>query len=217
LSIFDQATPIGGFPLLAELPWLRDPVRAQEAAREILLREKDLRPTLESWLLGLPEDQAACAGMESRTTGTHEKWFLGGGEFAGNAGRSYIVWLHDYFSPEKFDAANNFAASTHNHRYGFVSKVISGGMNIIEFQHSHADPSALFTKRRFSISPEETMSVSPDDIHRIVSVESRTRTLLIQGPARSMHSTVYHADGTSTRVYGHHALFNAMRATAQNP
>jgi hypothetical protein len=212
VSIFDGASPTGGFPALADLPWLYEPERALKAAREILISEQDLAGVLQSWLTGLSEDQAACAGMESRTTGTHDKWFLGAGRFSGASGRTYMVWLHDYFSPEKYGASGNFAASIHNHRYGFTSRVVSGGLNIVEFQNPDRDEGPLATKREFSIRLGETMSVSPKDIHRIVSVQPGTRTLLIQGPARSMYSTVYHMDGTRDRVYGHHALFNAMRS-----
>lgn len=212
MSIFDGATPTGGFPVLSSLPWLWEPERALEAAREILTSERDLAFELESWLRALSDDQAACAGMESRTTGTHDKWFLGGGKYSGAAGRTYMVWLHDYFSPEKFGTSSNFAASVHNHRYGFTSRVVSGGMDIVEFQNPDNSESPLATKREFVIRSGETMSVLPKDIHRIVSVEPGTRTLLVQGPARSMYSTVYHPDGTLDRVYGHHALFNAMRS-----
>lgn len=103
----------------------------------------------------------------------------------------------------------------HNHRYGFASRVISGGLSIAEFDipaPGRSEPPRL--ARAFDVAEGGTMSVSPDDIHQITAVRANTRTLLVQGPAKYEHSTVYRIDGTREDVYGHHALFNKMRLSS---
>jgi hypothetical protein len=218
MSIFDGASPRRGFPLLAELPWLDDPAGAQANALEILNHEPDLAAALDNWLACLSDEDAACAGMESRSTTTHDKWFLGGGEFSGRAGRVYMVWLHNYFAPDVFQASANFAASIHNHRYGFASRLVSGGMDVIEFKVPQPEDGGDLTKRsQYRLSEGDVMSISHDDVHQIVGVEVGTRTLLVQGPAMRPYSTVYRPDGSRESVFGHHAKFNNMRAAIVRP
>jgi len=211
MSIFDGATPRYGFPVLTELPWLDDPIGAQSSALGMLVDELDLSAALDGWLARLSDEDAACAGMESRSTTTHDKWFLGGGEFSGQAGRVYIVWLHDYFAPEQFRASANFAASIHNHRYGFASRVVRGGMDVVNFDAHRLEAGDLVQRRKYKLNSGDIMSVGHDDVHQIVDVEPNTRTLLVQGPAMREYSTAYRPDGSRESIFGHHALFNKMR------
>lgn len=215
-SIFDGASPRTGFPIFATLPWLDDPVSAQAAALDILKCQQELSTDVARWLVHLSDEDAACAGLESRSTTTHHKWFLGGGEFSGRAGRTYTVWLHDYFAPETFRASVSFAASVHNHRYGFASRLLDGGMDVIEFEIRQPAASGLMRKRQYKLNAGDTMSITHEDVHQIIDVESHTRTLLVQGPAMRSYSTIYHPEGFKEIKFGHHALFNQMRGMSSS-
>lgn len=198
MSILDGASPLTGFPALDSLAWVDDPAQARTAAREKLRAEALLGKSLVAWLDAMNDRERGYVGLRSLDKETHQKWFLGENE------SRYVVWLHQYASPEVFSHSSRFAASVHNHRYGFASRVLSGGLDVREFRVEESDDRANLREiARRSLSAGETMCLSPDDVHMIDGVSPNTCTLVIQGPAMRRYSVRYNSDGTSQQIYDH--------------
>jgi hypothetical protein len=185
-ALLDGASPSAGFPLLAGLPWASDRSVAQTAAYELLKEQDNLQEGLATWLESMPKTELDVIIERSVERSSHYKWYLGGDR------KSYLVWLHQYKSPEKFKMASTFAASVHNHRLEFSSRVICGALHVTWFQARLIEDRARLTvldRRR--LTRGTVVHMRPDEIHGIDAVEDNTFTLLVQGPAERHFSTVF--------------------------
>jgi hypothetical protein len=132
----------------------------------------------------MAEDERQAMLCRSVDTTTHLKLSLDH-----NAHRALRLWLHVY--KEWPPAEGRFAASIHDHRYAFVSKILSGG----------------YVEQRWTVEPERVLPlqftkrdvntlniVRATDVHSLVSVEPGTVSLVVQLPAERSFSRVYHPD-----------------------
>ncbi len=121
-------------------------------------------------------------GRISRETPTHYKWFLYGTDPAG-----VNIWIHQF--KETTAGTSSYARSIHNHRYGFVSLMLSGGYETVAFElttHDRlADGTSIESVRessRMLLTPGESYTVGADEFHRIENVREGTATLVVQFP-----------------------------------
>jgi hypothetical protein len=195
MNLFTGACPDDGFPALDVLPWRDEPQTALRAAR-LVLEAAELPEELVSWLAGRPTGQLERILERSLERTTHVKWFLGA------RSGEYVVWLHEYKPPEVFARAVGFAASVHNHRYGFCSRVLAGALHVSAFAAPTAPDERLRLIQRSEVKQGQVMSLSHEDIHQIDQVEPYTYTILVQGPVARNFSTCYDtASGNGRRVY----------------
>lgn len=180
MSLFADAVLGGEFPAISALPWATDHTTARMRALSLLLSEPD-RGAVKEMINNGSAQQRDQLSKNSMEKATHYKWLLGKGEH-------YSVWLHQYMPPERFAKTFSYAASVHNHRYGFSSVVLKGGLHVTEFL-LEGDRPRVSTHR--SVLAGEGMTLSADDIHRIDRVDPETFSLLIQGPAERHYSTSY--------------------------
>ena len=203
MSLFSGASPSEGFPVIAQLPWSADPDSARLSAYRLLAKESSISYDLAAWLTSLEPSQIDFIIERSVERPSHYKWLLGGNR------RSYLVWLHQYKSPEEFARADRFAASVHDHRLWFTSRVISGALHVtwygLEISGETA-PLKILRRRRLSIGM--VVQMNPEEIHKIDNVEDGTLSLVIQGPAERHFSTVFGlSDGSMVRKYDLDALY----------
>jgi hypothetical protein len=195
MGLFTDASSDNGFPALDDLSWRDRTEEALAEARE-LLAAKELPEDLAAWLSARPPEELEQIVERSIERATHFKWFLGAVPSA------YAVWLHEYKPPEDFARATSFAASVHNHRYGFCSRVLRGGLDVSAFgtPRRPGEPIRLVGRRR--VEAGGTMTLSHEDVHRIDQVAPQTCTILIQGPVARNFSTCYDPrSGYGRRVY----------------
>ena len=204
MSLFEGATP-GGFPILRSLPWREDYVTALNGARAALLALDDPAFALSGWLARRTPTELAAIADRSTDKSTHYKWRLGGEP------NLYAVCLHQYKEPDEFDRSDNFANSVHNHRYGFASIVISGELHTVDFeldaQHDHIE-----ARETRVMACGDTMTISPEAVHRVTRVGKKTQTLLIQGPIVSNYSVRYGIDGGAERIYDLQTLVSTLKS-----
>jgi hypothetical protein len=195
MSLFVNATSNRGFPALNDLPWrTRTEVALSEACK--LLCAEGLPNELVSWLSKRSRAELAHITDRSLERATHFKWFLGARP------AEYVVWLHEYKPPEIFARETSFAASVHNHRYGFCSRVLRGALHVSAFAVSQQSGEIVRLVGRYHIDVGGTMTLSHEDVHRIDEVAPDTCTILIQGPAARHFSTCYDpVGGPGRRVY----------------
>ncbi|MBA9004996.1 hypothetical protein [Thermomonospora cellulosilytica] len=177
------------------MPWRGDGDQSALRDARHLLAAPALPEALGAWLAEQPQENLEQIADRSLERTTHYKWFLGSGS------GGYTVWLHEYKPPEVFARAVDFAASVHNHRYGFCSRVLSGALHVSEFMTGEPhEPIRPMTSR--TIGQGQTMLLSHEDVHRVDRVEPRTCTLLIQAPPTRSFSTCYDmTSGLGRRVY----------------
>jgi len=121
----------------------------------------------------------------------------------------YFVWLHQYKPPSEFAATNRFAASIHDHRLWFCSRVVAGGLDATWYKAAFDGHRAHLTATiRRELCPGMVIQMCADEIHGIDSVKEGTITLLIQGPPERHYSTSFHlSDGSVRRNYDLEALY----------
>ncbi|MFD3930034.1 hypothetical protein [Streptomyces sp. NPDC058614] len=212
MTIFEGASPTVGFPRIAGLPWSEDPDRAHVEARKLLEEEGEgLARRISLWLSALDQRDVDSLLSRSMYRSSHHKWCLGGDH------HDYVVWLHQYKEPAEFAEAEGFAASTHNHRYGFSSRVVSGGLHATWFnvvgqdnvEHRGFDGGGnahveLRPANQTWLRAGDVVTLDHHDIHQIDEVAARTCTLLIQGPVRRDFSTVFNPSGGPVKIIDAH-------------
>jgi hypothetical protein len=195
MTLFDAAAPSCGFPALGGLSWNSDPTQAQARAHEILVGLDDARAQLSQWLRSLSAEEIDHIVDRSVERSSHYKWYLGGSR------KAYLVWLHQYRPSRAYEKANGFAASIHDHRLGFCSRVLSGSLRVTWYAAAVENGTARLTvldRRR--LSSGQVISMTSDEIHKIDDVEDNTLTLVVQGPAERHFSTVFdERNGTMQR------------------
>lgn len=135
-------------------------------------------------LQGTDYDNVLCRSVD---TTTHLKLSL-----ATTSHRGFRIWLHVY---KPWSAGESrYAASVHNHRYAFVSKILSGGYIEQSWAVHHG--------RLRGSSPHEyragdVVEVDADDVHSLEQVMPATMTFIAQLPAQRSYSVVYPRSGES--------------------
>jgi len=121
---------------------------------------------------------------QSRETPTHRKWFV----YASDRGAS--IWLHEFKDADAVQSAGSFAASIHNHRYAFVSVLLTGGYSSSSYEVV-PEAGIVGAGERVSTCDEVgVLSVLPgrpyymdvDTFHRLHSVAPHTSSLVVQFP-----------------------------------
>lgn len=170
-----------------ELPWTSDTDLACHEAHSMIVAERSLRTTISSYLNRIdPEGIARITDLSSEKS-THYKWYLGGD-------RNYQVWLHQYRNPAEYANATAHAASIHNHRYPFCSRVVQG--RLVTKSFAETPVGAVESTGESMVNVGDTMRLSAADVHQITAVLESTMTLVVQGPPLRNFSTVWSADGT---------------------
>ncbi|HTX82269.1 MAG TPA: hypothetical protein VME44_08835 [Streptosporangiaceae bacterium] len=192
MNLLDAASPISGFPVLGDISGRHDVQDAMHEIRELLDPER-LEPTaLVAWLEGLSQEEFAIICTRSVERASHFKWFLG------SSANGYAVWLHEYKLAQLPDAAGSFAASVHNHRYSFVSQVLTGSLHVSNFSFDPIKQFPVLSETR-TILARSTYFLGSESIHRVDRAAPSTCTIIVQGPPERSYSRVFDlAKGTST-------------------
>ena len=195
MSFFDSASPINGFPVLDAICRQYD---ISEALHEVLQLIEPISlqtASLRDWLSSLSQKELDILSSRSVERASHFKWFLGE-----NAYR-YIVWLHEYKNADLPDAVGSFAASVHNHRYSFVSRIIVGSLSVSNFSY-YPDHKRLEFSSHIKFPAEATYFLSSEEIHRVDAAAPSTCTLVIQGPPEREYSRVFDpTDGSFREIF----------------
>jgi hypothetical protein len=186
MSLFDDASPKGGFPSISHLPWLTDVKAAQIAAHELLVAEDAPLAAVACWLRSLEAAELDYLLDRSTERSSHYKWCLGGHR------HHYLVWLHQYKPPATYVRADRWAKVIHDHRYSFSSRVLSGALHVSRYRISPNGTKLPSLDKRVVQETGSVVTLFPDEVHCIDSVENNTCTLVIQGPAARHSSTIFH-------------------------
>src|SRR5439155_2849950 len=128
MLIFDAASPIAGFPVLDKICQHGNIAETMHKIQDLLDEDKVTPTALVAWLNGLNREELALLWSRSVERSSHFKWFLG------NNTDGYLIWLHEYKAAQLPDTVGSFAASVHNHRYSFVSQVLTGSLQMSDFE-----------------------------------------------------------------------------------
>jgi hypothetical protein len=183
MKLFEGANPKSGFPALERIR--HQPVR--EALRQIQhsLQSTSIDShTIAEWLGALKQSDVHALVAHSVERASHFKWFLG------ESKSGYVVWLHEYKSAKLPDAAGSFAASVHNHRYSFASKILNGSLLVSTFRAASPSAFPVFDGTQKFEAPD-TYALTADRVHRIDATEQSTCTLVVQCPPEKSYSRVY--------------------------
>jgi len=184
MNLLDAAGPVSGFPALDDICQHRSIRDAMHNIQQLIDPVRLNASSLATWLDGLDTEELAILCDRSVERASHFKWFLG------DSADGYVVWLHEYKTGELPDAVGSFAASVHNHRYSFVSQVLTGSLLVSDFLLDPARQFPVFSETR-TIPAPSTYFLSSDKIHRIDATEPSTCTLVVQGPPERSYSRVY--------------------------
>ena len=214
MPLFERAVAAGRFPSLDCLSWRSDPLGACSHVAELLIEDSSVAHQLAVWLSGLRPRQRREMINRSVEKSTHYKWFLGGNS------TYYTVWVHQYRPASVFASSDRFAASVHNHRYPFVSRVLSGSLYVSTFEVSPSDEAIcrVTLEGEQALTAGDVMFLSSHDVHRIDRVLDDTITIVIQGPPARHYSTRFDLkSGCSERIYDLDALLpNLTSAFMEN-
>jgi hypothetical protein len=201
MSFFDSASPLSGFPVLDAICQRYD---APDALYEMLQLIDPISlqtAPLRDWLSSLSQKELDILFSRSVERTSHFKWFLGE-----NAYR-YIVWLHEYKHVDLPDAVGSFAASVHNHRYSFVSRILVGSLSVSNFSYD-PDHKRLELSKHTKFPAEATYFLNSEEIHRVDDAAPSTCTLVIQGPPEREYSRVFDpANGSFCEIFELSARF----------
>ncbi len=184
MNFLDSASPLSGFPVLDAICRR---CSVHDAMHEVLQLIDPISlgtASLRDWLGGLNQEELEILFSRSVERASHFKWFLGE-----NAHR-YVVWLHEYKAVNLPDAVGSFAASVHNHRYSFVSRILAGSLSVSNFSYDPARQ-CLKLSGQVNFPAETTYFLSSEEIHRIDATAPSTCTLVIQGPPERKYSRVF--------------------------
>jgi len=195
MNLLNAASPVNGFPVL-------DGIRQHHNIRDTMYKIQQLIDpirldiaSLIAWLNGLDRQELTmlCARSVERTS--HFKWFLG------DSINGYVVWLHEYKSDKLPDVLGSFAASVHNHRYSFVSQVLTGSLLVSDFSLDPIQQFPILSGTR-TIQAQSTYFLGSEEIHRLDATAPSTCTLVVQGPPERQYSRVFDLpNGTFRDMY----------------
>lgn len=207
MPLLERAVAAGRFPSLDRLSWRSDPVRACAYVAELLTEDDDVARQLVVWVAALRPRQKREMLNRSVEKGTHYKWYLGGHH------PDYTVWVHQYRPASVFMSSDRFAASIHNHRYPFVSRVLSGSLHVSTFEVSLWDElrCSVNLKGKQALNVGDVMFLDSNDVHRIDRVLDDTITIVVQGPPARHYSMRFDPQkGYCERIYDLDALFPSL-------
>lgn len=122
--------------------------------------------------------------LGSHETSTHYKWLV-----YRDIQLRFTLWLHDY-KPQGHRKAG-YAQVPHNHRYDLCSIILRGGYDSVLYDVG-GEVSAI---DRETFSPGSILSLSYDQIHSLENIQSKTKSLFIEGPTIRNFSTAYPVGG----------------------
>jgi len=184
MNLFDRASPVQGFPVLDSIINQNQGLDFLKAALPILGPAQLTPATISNWLTSLDDGERKVIYSRSVERTSHFKWFLG------TNSSGLIVWLHDYKPNQVAGAAGSFAGSIHNHRYSFVSRVLSGSLSVSDFAIQDQQGFPRLSGIR-TIAAGLAYTLTADQIHRVDHTSPFTVTLVIQGPPEKPCSRVY--------------------------
>ena len=184
MNLLDAASPISGFPVLDRIHQHRSIRDNMRDIQQLIDPVRLGNSSLVTWLNSLDRKELEIVCVRSVERASHFKWFLGGSV------DGFVVWLHQYKADELPDAVGSFAASVHNHRYSFVSRVLKGSLFVSDFRFDRARQFPVLSGTR-TIPAPSTYVLSSDEIHRIDATDPATCTLVVQGPPERAYSRVY--------------------------
>lgn len=186
-ELLDNARPSHGFPALERIEFDVDGGDCASRVLE-LLRTSDLTSAcISHWLRHLKPADLDTMTVRSVERASHIKWYLG------SCSNGSIVWLHQYKQFALPDKLGSFAASIHNHRYSFGSRVLSGSLTVSHFEFG----AFLQQKGTEAMRTGTAYWLDADQIHRIDGTDSNTCTIVVQAPPRRAFSRVFHPSGRS--------------------
>jgi hypothetical protein len=124
--------------------------------------------------------------LASREVSTHYKWLI-----AADNSDSWKIWLHQYKDGRV--SSDDYADVPHNHRYNYISLILSGGYDNIEYLAGGNEVVTPTDVR--SVDRGQTISLDHRQIHSLTRIRPSTLSLFIQGKIRKESSLSYPADG----------------------
>ena len=169
ITLFDQ---------LSELPRGTDEYSLEKLVAN-WFQEADvgsIREAIYQWL----SESAAVDYLKAsaRETATHYVWPL---HIAGNG---YGLAINEFKDPRQMMLG--YAKTIHNHRYSFVSLVLSGGYRQIRSNvklHGTGRAAQICDIGQDDIFEGSILAINHEELHRLIDVRNRTMTLLVKCPA----------------------------------
>jgi hypothetical protein len=124
--------------------------------------------------------------LTAREVSTHYKWLLAAAD-DGN----WKVWVHQYKAHR--DAAGAYADVPHNHRYDFVSLMLAGGYEHVEYAADDTNALRVVSRRR--VTAGEVVTAEHTTVHSLANTQPGTISLFVQGSIRTMTSLSYPPTG----------------------
>jgi len=184
LTTIDNITDRGDENLLREM------ITAWRGCAEVRI----IREALLHWLeTSVDTDKLRAMARE---TSTHYVWPL----HQNNKG--YSVAINEFKDPRDIIAGH--ATTLHNHRYSFISFVLSGGYRQVRSNVELLDSNRVIRIRDLSedtVTEGDTVTVNHDEFHRLRTITSRTVTLVVKCPAAKGESLS--VDTSTLRVTKH--------------
>lgn len=116
--------------------------------------------------------------VAARETSTHYVWPL-----AANS-RGYGLAINEFKHPR--DMISGYATTLHDHRYSFVSLLLSGGYTQVRSDIEMVEPgqaNRIHELRRDILAEGDIVTVNHAEFHRLVAIRERTITLVARCPA----------------------------------
>lgn len=157
-------------------------------------RIQDIRKAMHSWLEACADKQSL--RMMARETSTHHVWpiyMLSNG---------IGVAINEFKDPADMIAGH--AAIYHNHRYSFVSLVLSGGYKQIRSSielRNNKEAVRIEDLGEESIVTGDIVKMNHHEFHRLTAFQTRTVTLVVKCPAAKAES--FSVDNGTLRVKWH--------------
>jgi hypothetical protein len=135
-------------------------------------------------------------GAMTRETSTHYVWPLH------RSSSDYSVVINEFKAPSSMTAG--YATTLHNHRYSFISLMMSGGYvqvrSDLEFA-ARDQASQIRDIHRDIVEEGDIVLIKHDEFHRLAAIKDRTVTLVIKCPAAKRESVS--VDTSTLRVTRH--------------
>lgn len=140
-----------------------------------------IRRALSEWLMC--DANVGELGAMARETSTHYVWPLYRGA------SDYSVVINEFKAPSRM--TTGYATTLHNHRYSFISLMMSGGYvqvrSDVEFA-ARDQVSQIRDIHNDTVEEGDIVAIKHDEFHRLGAIEDRTVTLVIKCPAAKRES-----------------------------